>query len=229
VRNMSKQIVIFCDFDGTITEKDNIIDIMREFVPEEQWKPIVDDIFAKKTSLRAGVYDLFQLVPSARQKEVTDFVLNRANIRDGFGNFVTYCHQQNISLLITSNGIDFFIEPILAPYVEKIGKVYCNRSDFSRENVKIIYPYPCDEHCNVDCGMCKTTIIRRYDSDNYFKIVIGDSITDLEGAKIADAVIARSYLAEKCEELGISYKPFTDFHDCIKALADFITQMEVTQ
>jgi 2-hydroxy-3-keto-5-methylthiopentenyl-1-phosphate phosphatase len=227
--NMNKQIVIFCDFDGTITEKDNIVDIMREFVSEEQWKPIVDDIFAKKTSLRAGVYDLFQLIPSTRRQEVTDFVLNRARIRDGFDDFVDYCQKQNIRLLITSNGIDFFIEPILAAYTEKIDTIYCNRSDFSGDNIEIIYPYSCDEHCDVDCGMCKTTIIRRYDSERYFKVVIGDSITDLEGAKIADAVIARDYLKEKCEELGIGYKPFSNFHDCIEALTDFITRTEVTQ
>lgn len=229
MHNMSKQIVIFCDFDGTITEKDNIIDIMRTFVPEEQWKPIVDDIFAKKTSLRTGVYALFQLIPSIRRKEVTDFVLNRARIREGFGDFVNYCHEQNIQLLVTSNGIDFFIHPILAPYAEKINRIYCNQSDFSGENVEIIYPRPCDEHCDVDCGMCKTTIIRGYDSNRYFKIVIGDSITDLEGAKIADAVIARDYLADTCEELGIDYQAFANFHDCIEALATFITRTEVTQ
>ncbi|MBN6187908.1 MtnX-like HAD-IB family phosphatase [Aneurinibacillus sp. BA2021] len=226
---MDKHMVIFCDFDGTITEKDNIIDIMREFVPEAQWKPIVDDIFAKKVSLRAGVYDLFQLVPSSLKQRVTDFVLSRARVREGFGDFVDYCSRQGITLLITSNGIDFFIHPILAPYAEHIDTVYCNRSDFSDPNVEIIYPHPCDEHCDVDCGMCKTTVIRRYDSDTYFKVVIGDSITDLEGAKIADAVIARDYLEEKCQELGIPYIPFSDFHDCIQATATILHQTEVKQ
>jgi 2-hydroxy-3-keto-5-methylthiopentenyl-1-phosphate phosphatase len=226
---MNKQIVIFCDFDGTITEKDNIIDIMQAFVPEGQWKPIVDDIFAKKRSLRNGVHALFHLLPSTRRQEVTDFVLNRARVREGFSEFVEYCREQNIQLLVTSNGIDFFIEPILAPYANSIDEIYCNQSDFSGPTVNIIYPYPCDEHCQVDCGMCKTTIIRRYDSEQYFKIVIGDSITDLEGAKIADAVIARSYLAEKCEELGIPHKPFANFYDCIEALADYINRTEVTQ
>lgn len=224
---MDKQIVIFCDFDGTITEKDNIIDIMCEFVPEEKWKPIVDNIFAKKTSLRAGVYDLFQLVPSSLKQHITDFVLSRARIREGFGDFIDYCSRQEITLLITSNGIDFFIHPILAPYNEKIHTIYCNQSDFSGSNVEIIYPYPCDEYCDVDCGMCKTTVIRRYDSNRYLKFVIGDSITDLEGAKIADAVIARDYLKEKCAELGIDCIPFADFHDCLQAIATIRNQAEV--
>mgnify|MGYP005845266115 FL=1 len=38
------QSVIFCDFDGTVTEKDNIVAIMEEFSPEG-WQPIVNEIF----------------------------------------------------------------------------------------------------------------------------------------------------------------------------------------
>lgn len=214
---MGKKIVIFCDFDGTITEKDNIIDIMAEFAPPE-WKRIVDDMFAKKQSLRAGVHALFALIPSEKRQEMTDFVLQRAVVRPGFGEFVNFCHAHEIELLVTSNGIDFFIEPILAPYADRIPKIYCNKADFTGEYVNIIYPYTCDEHCAVDCGMCKTTVNRSYRNDDYFKVVIGDSITDLEGAKIADAVIARAYLEEKCEELGIPYDRFADFYDCIDAL-----------
>jgi 2-hydroxy-3-keto-5-methylthiopentenyl-1-phosphate phosphatase len=66
--------------------------------------------------------------------------------------------------------------------------------------------------------MCKTSIIRSFNKENVYKIVIGDSITDLEGAKIADWTIARSYLLEKCQELNLSHNSFTTFHDCIKAV-----------
>jgi 2-hydroxy-3-keto-5-methylthiopentenyl-1-phosphate phosphatase len=45
------------------------------------------------------------------------------------------------------------------------------------------------------------------------KIVIGDSITDLAVAKLADHVIARDFLLEKCHELGLSPTPFTTFFD----------------
>lgn len=220
--------MIFCDFDGTITEKDNIIDIMKQFAPPE-WETIVDEIFAKERSLRDGVHKMFSLIPSSLRQEITDFVLERANVREGFADFVAYCKKNGIELLVTSNGIDFFIKPILAPYESEINRIYCNDSDFSDETINIIYPYPCDEHCDVDCGMCKTTIIRSYDSASYLKVVIGDSITDLEGAKIADAVIARSYLQKKCEELNIPYYPFSTFTDCIQALADLKNKAEVLQ
>lgn len=216
---MQKKIVIFCDFDGTITEKDNIIDAMREFAPPI-WKEIVQDMFDGKRSLRAGLGTLFELIPTEKKDDLIHYIVDEAKVREGFSEFLSYCQQEHIQFLVTSNGIDFFIDPILAPYKGQIEKVYCNSSEQNTENIRILWPYPCDEHCKVDCGMCKTTIIRSYDTDEYYKIVIGDSITDLEGAKIADQVIARSYLLDKCEELNLPHYAFTTFHDCINALRE---------
>jgi 2-hydroxy-3-keto-5-methylthiopentenyl-1-phosphate phosphatase len=51
-------------------------------------------------------------------------------------------------------------------------------------------------------------------------IAIGDSVTDLEMAKVADKVLARDYLADTCNELGIPHIPFETFHDCIEALKE---------
>ena len=151
---------------------------------------------------------------------MVQFIVDSAKIRDGFSEFLSYCEQEDIQFLVTSNGIDFFIDPILAPYKEKIDQVYCNSSDSNSENIRILWPHPCDNQCTVDCGMCKTTIIRSFDKDEYYKIVIGDSITDLEGAKIADQVIARSYLLDKCQELNLPHHAFSTFYDCIKAIGE---------
>ena len=38
---MSKERIIFCDFDGTITVNDNIVAIMKHFNPEG-WEGIVE-------------------------------------------------------------------------------------------------------------------------------------------------------------------------------------------
>lgn len=216
---MNKQIVIFCDFDGTITEKDNIIDAMREFAPPV-WKDIVQNMFDGKKTLRQGVGALFELIPAEKKGDLVRYIVQGAKVREGFQEFLAYCRQEHIRFLVTSNGIDFFIDPILEPYIEQIDKVYCNSSDDTAQNIHILWPHPCDEHCKVDCGMCKTTIIRSYDEEKYYKIVIGDSITDLEGAKNADWTIARSYLLDKCQELQLSHHSFETFYDCIKAVEE---------
>jgi 2-hydroxy-3-keto-5-methylthiopentenyl-1-phosphate phosphatase len=222
---LSKKLVLFCDFDGTITEKDNIVAIMRKFAPPG-WEALTEQILGQKISVREGVGQLFAMLPSSLKEEITRFIVEEAKIRPGFAEFVRFCEEQGIELLITSGGIDFFVDPILAPFGLK-GPIYCNGSDFSTETITITWPHRCDEHCQNDCGMCKTTIIRRYDPQEYFRVVIGDSITDLAGAKIADFVIARSLLEQKCEELGLSYKPFTTFFDVIEILQSLQAGLEV--
>ncbi|MGC5324807.1 2-hydroxy-3-keto-5-methylthiopentenyl-1-phosphate phosphatase [Brevibacillus sp. SYSU BS000544] len=222
---MQKQVVLFCDFDGTITEKDNIIAIMREFALPG-WEELTDQILGQQISIREGVGKLFATIPSHRKQDIVDFLLREARIRAGFAEFIQYCKKQDITLLITSGGIDFFVYPMLAPYgLDE--HIYCNGSDFSQDTITITWPHACDEHCTTDCGMCKTAIIRQYDPSTHYRIVIGDSITDLAGAKIADFVIARSLLETKCNELQLPYRPFSTFFDVIDALEQITNGQEV--
>ncbi|MEH7526263.1 2-hydroxy-3-keto-5-methylthiopentenyl-1-phosphate phosphatase [Bacillus sp. JJ1503] len=209
-----KNPVIFCDFDGTITNKDNIVNIMRQFAPPE-WDAIKDDILGQKVSIQEGVGKLFSLLPSSKKEEIISFVLKDAVIREGFAEFVQFTREANIPLYIVSGGIDFFVHPVLEAF-GPFEKIYCNEADFSGENIRIVFPHECDDDCsNKGCGCCKPSIIRNLASGENTSIVIGDSITDLEAAKLADVVIARDYLIEKCKELNIPYEPFERFQDCI--------------
>ncbi|MGP9040435.1 2-hydroxy-3-keto-5-methylthiopentenyl-1-phosphate phosphatase [Cytobacillus kochii] len=213
--------MIFCDFDGTITNNDNIVRIMEHFGPIEA-KQIKEDILAQNISIQEGVKNLFSLLPTSKKEEIIHFVLNSAEIREGFSAFVRYTHENDIPLYIVSGGIDFFLEPVLEPY-GPFTKVFCNQASFALETIDIHYPHECDELCSSQgCGCCKPTIIRKHSSPEHFNILIGDSITDFEAAKIADAVLARDFLIQKCEETGISYTPFETFHDCIEYLDELV-------
>ena len=213
--------VIYCDFDGTITESDNIIAIMKRFSPPN-WEKIKDQILSREISISEGVGKLFSGLPSEKRDEITKFAIENAKIREGFSEFVEFARQENIPLYIVSGGIDFFVYPILEKYGPFEG-IYCNHSDFSGENIKILWPYTCDSLCQNECGCCKPSIIRTINQDNdIFTIVIGDSVTDLEAAKQADFVLARDLLEEKCSESGLNYKGFTTFYECIEAIKNRI-------
>ncbi|WML56994.1 2-hydroxy-3-keto-5-methylthiopentenyl-1-phosphate phosphatase [Neobacillus sp. PS2-9] len=219
--------VIYCDFDGTITESDNIIAIMKQFAPPE-WVEIKDLILSRQISVNEGVGKLFSLLPSNKKKEITEFAIENAKIRPGFKEFVGYVREKGIPLYIVSGGIDFFVHPILAEYAPFDG-VYCNHSDFSEETINILWPHECDSSCNNDCGCCKPSIMRKLNnSTESFKIVIGDSVTDLEAAKHADFVLARDLLQEKCVEWGINHQGFHTFFDCIEEINKRIEVGELT-
>ncbi|MBB6676554.1 2-hydroxy-3-keto-5-methylthiopentenyl-1-phosphate phosphatase [Cohnella lubricantis] len=212
-----KPPVLFCDFDGTITLSDNIVAVMKHFNPEG-WVPIVEDIIALRKSVRQGVGEMFELLPSSMKEEITSYILKTAGIRPGFQQLLDWCKTNGVEFFVTSGGIDFFVYPLLAPFGIPKDHIYCNGSDFSGERIRITWPHSCDEHCDNDCGMCKTAVIRRFPQDRYTRILIGDSVTDFAGAKLVDLVFSRSHLTERCVELGLPHIPFETFHDVVHHL-----------
>ncbi|MDQ0272799.1 2-hydroxy-3-keto-5-methylthiopentenyl-1-phosphate phosphatase [Cytobacillus purgationiresistens] len=207
--------IIFCDFDGTITNSDNIVQIMENFGPQEA-EELKKKILGQQITIKEGVRQLFSLLSTEKKEEIISFVLENAEIRNGFSQFVSYTKEHQIPLYIVSGGIDFFLYPVLEPY-GPFEKVYCNEADFSGDSIHIHYPHQCDEQCTSQgCGCCKPSVIRKQSNEESYNIVIGDSITDLEAAKMADAVLARDFLIKKCEEENIPFKPFNDFYDCIE-------------
>ena len=211
------KLIIYCDFDGTITNTDNIISIMEKFAPPE-YLPIKENILGQRQSIRDGVAEMFALLPVTLKDQIISYLLEQAQIRDGFAEFVSYTKKHNIPLYIVSGGIDFFVNPMLETFGPFTG-VYCNESDFSGETIQIRYPHVRDELCTSQgCGCCKPSIIRQLQPNNSLNVVIGDSITDLEAAKLADLVIARDFLIEKCKELSIPYEPFENFQDVMNII-----------
>ncbi|REK77204.1 2-hydroxy-3-keto-5-methylthiopentenyl-1-phosphate phosphatase [Paenibacillus paeoniae] len=213
----TKKRIIFCDFDGTITVNDNIIAIIKHFNPEG-WEDLAKRTISTELSIKEGVGALFRLLPTSMQEEVVSFGINNVRIREGFAEFLAYCREHHIDFYVTSGGIDFFVFPVLEPFDIARDHIYCNGSDFSGEHIEILWPHPCDGNCNNKCGMCKTTIMRQFPEGEYERIIIGDSVTDFEGAKLADVVYSRSHLTTKCRELGISHTEFDTFHDIIAAM-----------
>ncbi|MBO2943131.1 2-hydroxy-3-keto-5-methylthiopentenyl-1-phosphate phosphatase [Paenibacillus sp. F411] len=212
---MNKQPVVFCDFDGTITDNDNIVEIMKHFLPEG-YEEVMRATVERQISIKEGVGRMFALFPSSRREEIKSFALEQAVIREGFQEYLQHLQDHRIPFYVTSGGIDFFVKPLLEPFHIPEEQIYCNSADFSQSQITITWPHPCEGSCTNQCGMCKVTVMKQFPSDQYYRILIGDSITDFEGAKIADLVYSRSTLTKRCEELGVQHVPFQTFHDIIE-------------
>jgi 2-hydroxy-3-keto-5-methylthiopentenyl-1-phosphate phosphatase len=204
-------IKIFCDFDGTITDSDNIVAIMKHFGPPET-EDIKSKILSQEISIREGVSRMFSLLPTSLKEEIVSFVKETAHIRPGFAEFIDFAKNQPVKFYVVSGGMDFFVYPLLDELVNR-QFIYCNETDFSGERIQVNWIHDCDDECGNECGLCKPSIIRKLAQPGDYTIVIGDSITDLQAAKLAEKVFARDFLITKCEELGIPYTPFTTFFD----------------
>lgn len=218
MNQLDRKRVIFCDFDGTITINDNVVAIIKHFNPPG-WESIVEDVLAQRKSIRQGVGEMFRMLPSAYKEEVIAYGINNVRIREGFPELLAYCEDNDIEFYVTSGGIDFFVYPVLEPFGIPADHIYCNGSNFNGEGIEITWPNPCDEHCKSDCGMCKTTIMRRFPASDYVRLLIGDSVTDFEGAKQADLVFSRAQLTVQCTELHLPHVEFETFHDIVSYLA----------
>ncbi|MCZ7627560.1 MAG: 2-hydroxy-3-keto-5-methylthiopentenyl-1-phosphate phosphatase [Candidatus Methylomirabilota bacterium] len=214
---MSRQTVVFCDFDGTAAEQEVIVALFRAFGPPG-WEGVRDAIIGGSMSVREGVGGIFARIPSSRVPEMVAYARRTTSLRRGFWEFLDYCRVHDHRFLLTSGGVDFFIYPILDGILSR-DQIYCNGSDCSGSTVRILWPHACDEQCRADCGMCKPSIMRRFPPEQYRRVVIGDGVTDLQAAKLADLVIARDLLIVKCQETGIPYEPFETFYD-VMALLD---------
>ena len=221
---MSKRIAIFCDFDGTITERDMIITIMEKF-GAPGWEAIKDKIMSQQITIQSGVGQMFAGISSELRDEVAAYAKEVAKIRPGFPEFLTFCREQGIDFWVTSGGIDFFVLPLLLPFGID-NPIYCNASNFAGETIEILWPHACDEHCDNGCGMCKPSVLRKFPDEDLIKVVIGDSITDLQAAKQADFVLARSFLLEKCKEFELPHAEFATFYDCMAALEHIIENQQ---
>lgn len=213
---MSRQVVIFCDFDGTAAAQEVIVTLFKAFGPPG-WEAVRDAIIAGTMSVREGVGHIFAQIPSRRVPEMVAYARRNATLRSGFREFLEYCRVHGHRFLLTSGGIDFFIYPILEGLLAR-DQIYCNGSDSSGPTVRILWPHGCDESCRADCGMCKPSIMRRFPPEQYRRVVVGDGVTDLPAARLADLVVARDLLAVKCREAGIPYEPFETFYDVMAVL-----------
>ena len=208
-----KKLIIFSDFDGTITEHDVIVMIMEKFAPPE-WEEIKNKIlYERSITLKDGVEKLFNLIDSNKKNEIISFVKQEAKLRDGFIDFLDFCKREGIDFNVLSGGLDFFVEAVLEKYKDKL-KIFCNLGDFNSAKIKIDYKY-LPKNCTLcgDCGCCKIEIIENYLKEKFIRVLIGDSLTDLAASKIADVVFARGDLIKYLEQEKITYIPFKDFHE----------------
>ena len=213
-----KKLLIFSDFDGTITEEDAIVMTLKAFAPPE-WKGIAHRILVERSlSVQEGIQQLYALLDASLKDEILAFVQTHVKLRQGFPDFMAWCQANQIHLQVVSGGLDAFIEPVLADYQGQY-MLFSNQANFSATQIQVDMPFA-PQSCEVcgTCACCKVEILNRWSSETHVKVVIGDSVTDFGMAKVADWVFARDALAEELRQQGKPFTPFETFDDITHVL-----------
>ncbi|MBN4005721.1 HAD-IB family phosphatase [Nostoc sp. LPT] len=194
--------IVFCDFDGTITVDETFVAVLRKFAPVLSAK-LLPEMYAKRLTLREGVKEILQSIPSASYPEILEFTKPQL-MRPGFIELLDFLECQGVSLIVISGGLRGMVEVVLDEIVHRIERIYAVDVDISSAYLKVNSEYEGDTEL-----MAKVQVMDQYPADE--KIAIGDSITDLNMGLQASVVFARSPLAQYLDEYQKPYIFWNDF------------------
>ena len=205
---------IFSDFDGTITKNDAIHSFITSFSKGDS--SIAEGMWCRGEITSKECYEIqFKLIDGLK-KTVYDEFINSIEIDPYFKDFYLWANKNNKKIVIVSDGLDAFIEPILKKNDIKL-PVFSNHlkieEKFGGLYFNIEYPN-IYKSCEIGIGTCKCAAAKSR-TDNF--VYIGDGLSDRCIAKKAKIVFAKKSLLKCCIKENINYIPFENFSDILNA------------
>jgi len=213
---------VFVDFDGTITKVDVGEAIFREFGNAAETDKIVADLLSGKITARKCWELLFATIERIDVEKLDEFI-GRMNIDPTFHQFHKYCSDNNIGLIVLSDGFDYYINRIFDKENLNHVKIFANNLIINDKNEMI----PSFPYFDIDCqtsANCKRNHVLNNSGDEEFTVYIGDGNSDKDSTQFCDFVFAKDDLLKYCEKERITFFPFKNFEDVITRLEPLRTK-----
>lgn len=223
MESTKKKILVFCDFDGTITLSDLGDKVFEHFGKIEPYNTMLKN---KEISIIKYWHLLCQsLDKELKLSDIAEYALN-FEIDEYFIKFADYCKNNGIELTILSDGFDIYIDAILKKYNIEHIKYFSNKLKEKDNNIFPIFDFASDG-CNCFCASCKRNrMIHSTDSDAIY-VYIGDGYSDFCAAEHSDIIFAKKNLAKFCNENKISHYPFKSFYNILQIFENLFDSNKV--
>lgn len=222
--NINKDnLIIFSDFDGTISIQDVNDEIFKEFgddysqVIEEK---LQNNLISDKEAMEKQ-YE--RLVMSKNDFE--SFIYNKIEIDPFFKEFYKMIKENNIDFSIISGGFIEYI--VIALNKENIlfdHPIFASTIIFNNQNPKPNFLHEINECEEIfgPCGNCKNKILKEIENKKI--VYIGDGLTDRCVADMADLLFVKSnsILENYCINNNICYRSFNTFKDVENILNEYL-------
>ena len=213
----SQKFKIFIDFDGTITKEDVGESIFRSFGDKVKVEKIITDLLSNTISAKQSWIELCNSVGVIDLNLLNDFIF-KMEVDPWFQTLVEFCENNNIPIIVLSDGFDYYIDIILKR--EKLNglKYFSNHLIISPQN-RLIPEFPYYDPNSRCSANSKRNHIINNSSDEEFTIYIGDGNSDKDPVLFCDIIFAKKSLLNHCEKERISFSPYNSFYDVIEKLS----------
>lgn len=191
--------------------------MLKEFAPQlsEQLMP---EMYARRLTLREGVRQILQSIPSARYPEIIEYVYNKP-IRPGLVELLDFLDAEGVPFVVVSGGLRCMVETVLSQagtgtqsLLKRVAAIYAVDVDTSDDFLQVQSEFEADTEL-----VSKVKVMAQYPAEE--QIAIGDSVTDLNMALQAPVVFARDRLIQYLDEHNKPYIPWNNFFDVREKLS----------
>jgi 2-hydroxy-3-keto-5-methylthiopentenyl-1-phosphate phosphatase len=219
----AKNPIVFCDFDGTVTQAD-VTDCILEELADPSWRELEAAWVGGLMGSRECLERQMALV-RASSKELNALIDGIA-VDPGFAGFYRFTEKCGLPFYILSDGFDYVIRRILrragADGELRNGKhLFTSALQLEGSRVRVSFPHGA-RVCEHGCATCKAAIIRRVGRGHQPVIFIGDGLSDRFAVEEADLVFAKKQLLAHCRKKNIDCLPFDTFADIEATLKELL-------
>ncbi len=207
---------IFCDFDGTITDKDSLKWLLKRFGPKN-WLEIERQLSDGIVSERDVLKMLFEHM-SLDWDEAKKILSDAVSLDPGFRAFMGWAMSRSLYFKILSGGftevIDFLLDRDGMLGLPRVANhVRASRSGWA------VSVSDTPRLCEL-CSHCKSWSIQKklLEQPDSTIIYIGDGLSDVCAIHLADIIFAKGSLADYCHDKNIRHFRFSTFFEIKSAL-----------
>jgi 2-hydroxy-3-keto-5-methylthiopentenyl-1-phosphate phosphatase len=204
-----QKVVVLCDFDGTVAEKDVGDLLFRRF-----GGPAAQDAAMEWTRGEIDSRECLERQAEATHcsaDELRSFA-HACRLDPYFRDFHDFARRRGIEVVVLSDGLDFYIEQMLARNGCGSIEFFSNRLRIEGRRFTVDFPWYNLRDCT-ECGCCKTHHLYAYRRRGYFIVYVGNGLSDRCPSENADMVFAKGELLEHCRAKHIACIEFRNFRD----------------
>jgi 2-hydroxy-3-keto-5-methylthiopentenyl-1-phosphate phosphatase len=203
---------VFCDFDGTISAGESFADMMRREAPSLA-NDMLAEIYALRVPLRVGVRRVLESIPSGRYPAIVDSMRGYP-LRAGLAELIDFLDRQGVPFVVVSGGLEDMVRVAMGPLADRCHAIVAQTMDTSGPQLKPLSAFEGETEM-VD----KVRVMAHFTGPSPAeRVAIGDSVTDINMAQVAELTFARDRLARYLTERNAPFVPWDDFFDVRRAL-----------